>query len=94
MNAQISFDRVVAPKLSSPNAKFNGKATKVQVNKIANRAVNNNVFFLKPSKIVRDSLDFSYIKILNGLTPPLIGNYFYVKGLYDLYEDNVIAFIK
>lgn len=27
-------------------------------------------------------------------SPPLIGNYFYVKGLYDLYENNVIAFIK
>lgn len=26
--------------------------------------------------------------------PPLIGSYFYVKGLYDLYENNVIAFIK
>ena len=46
MNAQILFDRVVDPKLSSPKAKFNGKATKVQVNKIANRTVSNNVFFI------------------------------------------------
>lgn len=57
-------------------------------------APTENPSILGHSKIVRDSLDFSYIKILNGLTPPLIGNYFYVKGLYDLYEDNVIAFIK
>lgn len=91
MNAQISFDRVVDPKLSSPKAKFNGKATKVQVNKIANRAVSNNVFFIKPSKIVRNSLDFFYIKILKGLTPPSYRYLFHIKGLY---EDNVTAFIN